>query len=142
MAHKSALEIAATLESMLKEKRATRAVGQLAQLKKTMTSERDDYTSVRAAKLLQTSTKLKSVITQSRKGSYSDRAHALAVVSDSYLRLAHAFKVDADVWTRAQSDLVPALSIVTTEKDIDGALTKLSEHIDAYISSLNAWLRR
>jgi hypothetical protein len=142
MTNKAALEIVEKLEGMLKEKHVTRSAGQLAQLKKTMTSDRDDYTSVRATKLLQTSTKLKAVLVQSRKGSYSERAHALAVVSDSYLRLAHAFKVDADVWTRAQSDLVPALSAVTTEKEIDSALMKLSEHIDAYISSLNAWLRR
>lgn len=107
-----------------------------------VSSDKEDYTALRASELLQTSTKLRVMIDQSRKGSYSDRACALAFVSDSYLRLAHAFKVDADVWTRAQSDLVPTIIAASTEADIDASLTKLSEHIDAYISSLNVWLRR
>ena len=100
------------------------------------------YTFKRAQSLRSLSVKLRDTLTSLtlRGTSYTDRSVALSVVSDSYLQLAHAFKVDSEVWSFAQEDLVPILSAAVDEKSIDEAVSKLLSHLDRYITSLDKWL--
>lgn len=101
-----------------------------------------NYTVKRAQSLRSLSVKLRDTLVGPTKAgsSYTDRALALSVVSNSYLQLAHAFKVDAKVWSFAQSDLVPILSAAIDEKSLDEAVSRLLFHLDRYISSLDKWL--
>lgn len=101
-----------------------------------------NYTAKRAQSLYSLSVKLRDTLLDLTKSgaSYTDRALALSVVSNSYLQLAHAFKVDAKVWSFAQSDLVPILSAAVDEKSLDEAVSKLLSHLDRYITSLDKWL--
>lgn len=101
-----------------------------------------NYTVKRAQSLRSLSVKLRDTLLGLVKSgaSYSDRALALSVISNSYLQLAHAFKVDAKVWSFAQSDLVPILSAAVDEKSLDEAVSRLLFHLDRYISSLDKWL--
>ena len=101
-----------------------------------------NYTVKRAQSLRSLSVKLRDTLLDLPKSgaSYTDRALALSVVSNSYLQLAHAFKVDAKVWSFAQSDLVPILSAAVDEKSLDDAVLKLLSHLDRYITSLDKWL--
>lgn len=72
--------------------------------------------------------------------SYSDRAYVLSSISDLYLRVAHAFKIDSTVWSYAQSSLLPILSAAKDESSIDTALLLLKSHIDGYLKALSTWL--
>lgn len=102
------------------------------------------YTQVRAQSLHKLSVKLRGALLEHTKDgtSYSDRAAALATISDSYLQLAHAFKVDSKVWSYAQNDLVPVLSAAVDENTVDEAVSRLLSHFDRYISSLEKWLKK
>lgn len=102
------------------------------------------YTHSRASTLRDLSVKLRSSLSEvsSPNFSHSDRASALVAVSNSYLQLAHAFKVDSKVWKLAQDDLVPILSAATDENSLDYAISSLSSHLDAYIKSLDSWLKK
>lgn len=101
-----------------------------------------NYTLIRAQALRKLSGKLKTTLDRLSKSesSYSDKAVALSVVSNSYLQLAHAFKVDTKVWSFAQEDLVPILSAAVDEKTLDEAISRLLFHIDRYAGSLSKWL--
>lgn len=100
------------------------------------------YTTRRARALKDLSVKLRSTLVSlaNSDASYADRAAALSTVSNSYLQLAHAFKVDSEVWSFAQDDLVPVLSAAVDETSLDEAVSKLLSHLDRYIESLSKWL--
>jgi hypothetical protein len=101
------------------------------------------YTIKRAQALRSLSVKLRDTLRGlSSSPSYSDKAVALSVVSNSYLQLAHAFKVDTKVWSFAQEDLVPILSAAVDETSLDDAFSKLLSHLDRYVDSLDKWLVR
>lgn len=103
-----------------------------------------DYTTSRAYALRSLATKLQEMLLSSRGTgtTYADRAKALAVVSDSYLKLAHAFKTDPKMWALAQSELVPSLIQVVDEDSIDHAVSVLESHLETYLISLNLWIER
>lgn len=107
-------------------------------------SSEDSYTQKRARSLLALSVKLQDTLrTAILPGvSYADRAATLAAVSNSYLKLAHAFKVDSKVWNFAQNDLVPILSAAVDEKSIDEGVSRLLHHLDRYLKSLRKWLQK
>ncbi|RLC13134.1 MAG: hypothetical protein DRI24_16355 [Deltaproteobacteria bacterium] len=101
-----------------------------------------NYTVERAEALQKLSVDLRDTMLRSSAegSSYTDRAVALSIVSNSYLQLAHAFKVDSKVWSFAQDDLVPVLSVAVDEASLDVAVLKLISHLDRYITSLDKWL--
>ncbi len=111
---------------------------------KLSTTEHFDYTRSRAIALRSLAMKMKALLTSSLGANmtYADKATALLVVSDGYLKLAHAFKTDPKMWSTAQSDLVPILTSVCDEQGIDRALDKVNSHLDAYLVSLDFWLRK
>ena len=123
----------ATLRGVLKQKGYEEVV---------VLSPPSNYTVVRAQALRDLSTRLRKTLHQyTQEGvSYTDRAYALATVSNSYLQLAHAFKVDAKVWSFAQEDLVPVLVRAVDEGSIDTAVSRLFNHLDRYLVSLEKWL--
>lgn len=102
------------------------------------------YTTKRAQSLRSLSVKLRdTLIANTKEGtSYTDRASTLSTVSNSYLQLAHAFKVDSKVWSFAQEDLVPILSAAVDEKTLDEAVSRLLSHLERYLKSLDKWLSK
>ena len=106
--------------------------------------EYSDYTKSRAQALRSMALHLQSLLMAStrREMTYADRAKALATISDSYLKLVHAFKTDAKMWARAQTELVPLLRDVKDENSIDTAIDVLNSHLDSYLNSLSSWLSR
>ena len=103
-----------------------------------------DYTTTRAVSLRDLSLKIRSLLLTAKdvSTSYADRALILSSVADNYLKLTHAFKVDADVWSKAQLDLVPMLSSISDEKSLDLAVLELETHLDTYLKALDAWVSR
>ena len=102
--------------------------------------EDNTYTVKRAQELLKISNLLLVTLDKSSSYSASDKAVTLSAVSNSYLQIAHAFKVDSKVWKVAQSDLVPTVSSAVDEKSLDLAISCLRKHLNAYMKSLNKWL--
>lgn len=102
------------------------------------------YTQKRAKSLRKLSVKLRDTLRKvsTADTSYADKAETLSVVANSYLQLAHAFKVDSKVWTFAQNDLVPVLSAAEDENSLDEAISRLLCHLDRYLSSLEKWLKK
>jgi hypothetical protein len=150
MSRETPLDVASELESLLHNEglEDSRAASILADLQSALRSrsadeeENSDYTKSRAQALRSLALKMKALIATSRRNdmTYADRAKALAVVSDSYLKLAHAFKTDPKMWTLAQSELVPMLTQVSDEESIDEALIMVGSHLDTYLLSLDFWL--
>lgn len=101
-----------------------------------------DYTRSRAQALSSLALKMKSLLSAScgAEMTYADKAKTLAVVSDSYLKLAHAFKTDPKMWALAQTELVPALTHLTDEDGVDSAFSLLKSHLEIYLVSLGSWL--
>lgn len=98
------------------------------------------YTESRASALRSIVTSLLDEVNSSSSlPSYSDRAYSLSVVSDLYLQVAHAFKVDSTVWSYAQSSLLPVLTAARDEDSIDTALALLKSHLEGYLEALSSW---
>lgn len=152
MTKSNPVELVHKLEKLLAQEGYAKDDGacqKLTQLKAALSASYDfsthqpsDYTEQRAYVLHSLSLKLKDTLAEARLGSYATKASALAYIGDAYLKLAHAFKVDAAVWSSAQSDLVPSLTSASDEKTIDEALVLLDAHVDRYVKSLNHWLNR
>ena len=99
------------------------------------------YTSQRASALVQVSDMLHSLL-EVGDMSYPNKAYTISVVSQSYLKLVHAFKTDSSLWGDAQSNLVPVLMAASTEDDIDSSIALLVTHLTRYRESLSSWLSR
>lgn len=104
--------------------------------------EGSDYTSTRALALRDLSLKLREVLLSATGASYTDRASVLSSVADNYLKLTHAFKVDSEVWNKAQTELVPLFSAISDEKSLDFAIAKMELHLNTYIDALGLWVSR
>lgn len=129
------------LYSLLKEQGYTEPSPALSSLLALESATSPDYTIHRARALSETSEMLNSLLKLPRN-SYSDKAYVLQVVAPNYLKLVHAFKTDASLWSSAQADLVPALLSTSTEDDIDLSLSLLESHLARYMASLATWLSR
>lgn len=147
MARENPLDVASELEALLTEERPSRALDILSELQTALKpsaegEDSSDYTRSRAHTLRTLALKMKSLVRLSRGVSmtYADRAQALSVVSDSYLKLTHAFKTDPKMWSLAQTELVPVLAQVSDEESIDLALDSVESHLDTYLDSLDFWL--
>lgn len=117
----------------------------LAKLKHSLPSvDSPHYTATRALALRDLALKLRDSLSSSSdsKFTYTDKATVLSSVADNYLKLTHAFKVDADVWTRAQTELVPLFSSVSDEKSLDFAISEMESHLNTYIQALSVWVSR
>lgn len=117
----------------------------LARLKNSLPSvDSPHYTATRALALRDLAIKLKDFLASSSdlRFTYADKAAALSSVADNYLKLTHAFKVDADVWSRAQLELVPLFSSVSDEKSLDFAMSEMESHLNTYIQALSVWVSR
>lgn len=143
MAHEHSLGLVAELEGLVPS--GSKAQPILARLKSSLAAgSSPDYTKARASKLQQTALRMLEVVQVARKAetSYADRAASLSAVSDSYLRLVHAFKTDPKMWSLAQTELVPTLTKVADEAGIDASLEMLEIHLGTYLNSLDFWLEK
>ena len=140
------MDIAVELESLLLGKDKSLAI--LADLQSALRvreeSGASSYTKSRAQALRLLAIRMRDLISKSRSPdlTYADRAKTLVVVSDSYLKLAHAFKTDPKMWSLAQSELVPTLTQVSDEESIDTSLIVLESHLETYLISLDSWLEK
>lgn len=100
----------------------------------------ENYSTERAEALLKLSKQLKQLIYTAYKYNYVDKVSVVAVVSESYLNISQAFKVDDTLWKKARKDADLIMEYVKKEQQIDKALTLLSNHLDKYIETLNTWL--
>jgi len=145
MSRETSLDVAAELEALLPEgSKALSLLSGLQQALRLQESEGSDYTRSRAAALQQLAQRMKILVSKSREDemTYADRAKALSVIADAYLKLVHAFKTDPKMWSLAQTELVPTLTQVSDEESIDVALTTLESHLETYLNSLDSWLEK
>lgn len=139
----NSLKLCEELEALLPSSSSSVSVLKLL-IGKIKAANNSDYTRSRAIQLQSLTLQMQSLLKKASipSSTYSDKAKALASVSDSYLKLVHAFKTDPKMWASAQTELVPQLSQVSDEKTIDEALCSLEIHLETYLKSLDFWLER
>lgn len=99
----------------------------------------EDYSTERATALLKLFKQLRKLVRTPNKYTYIDKVSIAITVSESYLNLSQAFKVDDTLWKKARKDLDLIVKYIKNEQKIDKVFELLADHLDKYMEALNTW---
>lgn len=71
---------------------------------------------------------------------YSDKVAVLTFVVGSYFKILHQYKIDDDLYKRAQDELFSAVTTMSDEASIDEAFQLTLQYLEQLTKSLRKWL--